>query len=311
MLTKCMFIEPKLGSAYGKPHAATKSEIEQITNDFAYAAEYLEKAGFDGIELHAAHGYLISQFLSRSTNLRTDEYGVQSVENRMRFLADIVRAIKSRVSPNFIVAAKLNSVEFQDGGVTANEAREVVKGLETMGLDYVQLSGGTYENLGMQWERDSTKIREGFFLKFAKAISEALGESRKIKMYLAGGMRSVGAMVDALSVVDGVAVGRPAAMEPRLCSDILEGRVGGALKPLGNIDEDFGINMAAAGAQLWQIGRGKEPLQLNNEATVAQLQQDIGAWYQKTMADAGKLDFVQPVEFTGPEVAYGEVAVAA
>jgi 2,4-dienoyl-CoA reductase-like NADH-dependent reductase (Old Yellow Enzyme family) len=105
----------------------------------------------------------MSQFLSRTTNLRTDEYGVQTVGNRLRFLSDI-QAIKSRVSPNFTVAAKLNSVEFQEGGVTAEEARAVVENLEKMGLDYVQLSGGTYENMGLEWERDSTKLREGFFL---------------------------------------------------------------------------------------------------------------------------------------------------
>lgn len=300
-----------MGMTFGKPRAATKDDIKQIANDFAHAAEYLEKAGFDGIELHAAHGYLISQFLSRTTNLRTDEYGVQSVENRMRFLSDIVRAIKSRVSPKFIVGAKLNSVEFQDGGVTADEARAVVEGLESMGLDYVQLSGGTYEELGLKWERDSSKIREGFFLKFAKAISEALGDGRKIKMYLAGGMRSAGAMVDALKVVDGIALGRPAAWEPRLASDILEGRVTGSLKPLDGLAEDFGIGMAGAGAQIWQIARGKEPLQLNDKATLAHLQQDVGTWYQKTMADADKLEFSKPVEFTGPEVDYGAVAVEA
>jgi 2,4-dienoyl-CoA reductase-like NADH-dependent reductase (Old Yellow Enzyme family) len=300
-----------MGLTFGKPHAATKDEIERIADNFAHAAEYLEKAGFDGIELHAAHGYLISQFLSRTTNLRTDEYGVQSVENRLRFLSDIVRAVKSRVSSNFIVAAKLNSVEFQDGGVTADEAREVVESLERMGLDFVELSGGTYEELGLKWERNSSKIREGFFIKFAKAISEALGEGRKIKMYIAGGMRSAGAMVDALNVVDGVSLSRPAAWEPRLASDILEGRVTGSLKPVEGLAEDLSIGLAGAGAQIWQIARGKEPLQLNDPATLAHLQQDVGAWMQKTMADADKMEFSKPVEYTGPEIAYGAVSAEA
>lgn len=289
---------------FGKPHAATKDEIEQIADEFAHTSEYLEKAGFDGIELHAAHGYLISQFLSRSTNLRTDEYGVQTVENRLRFLSDIVRAVKARVSSKFIVAAKLNSVEFQEGGVTAEEAQAVVESLEGMGLDYVQLSGGTYENLGMEWERDSTKIREGFFLKFARAISAALGKDRKIKMYLAGGLRSVEGMVDALDAVDGVAIGRPAAMEPRLAHDILEGKVPGAIKPLDGIEGDFWLNLIAAGAQIWQIARGKEPFTLNTDATVAQLQQDVGVWQQKMMQG---IEQSRPVVFTGPETSYGEV----
>ncbi|KAM0226625.1 hypothetical protein ACHAP5_012389, partial [Fusarium lateritium] len=84
-----------MGMTFGKPHAATKDEIAQITEGFAHTAEYLEKAGFDGIELHAAHGYLISQFLSRTTNKRTDEYGTQTIENRLRLISDIPVAISA------------------------------------------------------------------------------------------------------------------------------------------------------------------------------------------------------------------------
>ncbi|CAG9950944.1 unnamed protein product [Clonostachys rosea f. rosea IK726] len=153
-------LDQRTAWTFGKPHAATRAEMKKIVDEFAYAAEYLEKAGFDGIELHGAHGYLIAQFLSRTTNKRTDEYGVQTTENRMRFLSDIVRGVKARVSPN-------SSVEFQEGGVTPDEAREVCETLEKLGLDFVELSGGTYEELGLKFERESTKIREGFFLKFA------------------------------------------------------------------------------------------------------------------------------------------------
>lgn len=122
---------------FGKPHAASKAEIDEIVEGFAYAAEYLEKAGFDGVQLHGAHGYLISQFLSRRTNKRTDEYGTQTVENRLRFITGIARAIRKRVSPRFIVASKLNSVEFQDARVTEEEAREVCICLEREGFDFV------------------------------------------------------------------------------------------------------------------------------------------------------------------------------
>lgn len=300
----CLSIEPKHHMSFGKPHPATKEEIKQIANDFAHASEYLEKAGFDGIELHGAHGYLISQFLSRTTNLRTDEYGVQTMENRLRFLSEIVHAIRSRVSSKFVIAAKLNSVEFQDGGITPDEARAMIEALEKkMNLDYVQLSGGTYEDLGLEWKRDSTKIREGFFLEFARTISEALGPGRTIRLYLAGGMRSVEAMLSTLDAVDGVALARPAAMEPRLCSDIIEGRVPGAIKPLDNIEDDFFLNMVAAGAQIWQIGRGKEPLQLNSEATVAKLRDDIGSWMNNSNGGIQS----RPLAFTGPETAYGEM----
>ncbi|VUC30413.1 unnamed protein product [Clonostachys rosea] len=300
-------LEPKDGRTFGKPHAATRAEMKKIVDEFAYAAEYLEKAGFDGIELHGAHGYLIAQFLSRTTNKRTDEYGVQTTENRMRFVSDIVRGIKARVSPNFIVSAKLNSVEFQEGGVTPDEAREVCETLEKLGLDFVELSGGTYEELGLKFERESTKIREGFFLKFAQAISQALGPDRKMKLYLSGGMRSVGPMISALDSVDGIGLGRPAAAEPRLASDILEGRASGALKPL-TPGEEFPLSLIAAGAQIWQIASGKEPFQLWDEKVLAQLEQDIGIWFGKKTEDGDKLEYTKPVEYTGPQSAYGSNA---
>ncbi|CAG9950945.1 unnamed protein product [Clonostachys rosea f. rosea IK726] len=127
-------LEPKDGMTFGKPHAATRAEMKKIVDEFAYAAERVRRP--DHGEPHA-------------------------------FLSDIVRGVKARVSPKFIVSAKLNSVEFQEGGVTPDEAREVCETLEKLGLDFVELSGGTYEELGLKFERESTKIREGFFLKFA------------------------------------------------------------------------------------------------------------------------------------------------
>ncbi|KAG5767784.1 hypothetical protein H9Q72_004481 [Fusarium xylarioides] len=196
-------LDPKMGMTFGKPHAATKEEIAQIIEGFAHAAEYLEKAGFDGIELHAAHGYLLSQFLSRTTNKRTDEYGTQTVENRLRLISEIANAIKARVSPTFIVSAKLNSVEFQDGGVTPDEVRELCERLEALGFDFVELSGGTYERMALSWEKESTKQREGFFLEWAETITKTLDPAHKMRIFIAGGLRTVGAMVDALEVVDG------------------------------------------------------------------------------------------------------------
>jgi hypothetical protein len=99
-------------------------------------------------------------------------------------------------------------------------------------------------------------------------------------------------------------------MEPRLANEI-EGRVSGSIKPLEGVEEDFEINLAAAGAQLWQVARGKEPLKLNNEEMIAQLQQDMGVWFQKMTEDAGKNEAVFLVDFTGPQTAYGEVATQA
>ncbi|SPO01893.1 related to NADH oxidase [Cephalotrichum gorgonifer] len=304
-------LAPNKGMSYGKPHAATKEEIAHLVEGFAHAAEYLEKAGFDGIELHGAHGYLISQFLSRSTNLRTDEYGIQNTENRLRFLTEIVIAIKARVTPGFIISAKLNSVEFQEGGVTPDEAREVCETLETLGLDFVELSGGTYENNGMRWEKESSKIREAFFIEFAETVIKALGDDRKLKVYIAGGLRSVGAMVNALKVVDGVTLGRPAAAEPRLSSDILQGRVRGALKPIEPFESEFGMGSLVAMTQISQTANGKEPLRSGDPVTMVKFREDLGKWFQAIMADGNKMEVVGGVKFTGPETPYGEVVAQA
>ncbi|KXH61062.1 NADH oxidase [Colletotrichum salicis] len=110
---------------FAPPREAAKQDIARFIDGFAHAAAYLEKAGFDGIQLHAAHGYLLAQFLSRTTNRRTDEYGPQTLENRTRLIAEIGKAVKQRTWPGFILSAKTNSVEFQEGGVTSDEAREM------------------------------------------------------------------------------------------------------------------------------------------------------------------------------------------
>ncbi|CAG9950946.1 unnamed protein product [Clonostachys rosea f. rosea IK726] len=127
-----------------------------------------------------------------------------------------------------------------------------------------------------------------------------------MKLYLSGGMRSVGPMVSALDSVDGIGLGRPAAGEPRLASDIVEGRAGGALKPL-TAGEEFPLSLMAAGAQIWQIARGKEPFQLWDEKVLAQLEQDLGTWFGKKAEDGDKLEHTKPVEYTGPQNAYGSV----
>ncbi|THW98328.1 hypothetical protein D6D13_10643 [Aureobasidium pullulans] len=104
---------------FATPHAASKAEIKGIVQAFAHAAEYLYRAGFDGVELHGAHGYLLSQFLSRRSNQRSDDYG-GSIANRAAIIVEIVAAIRERVpqSSGFVMGIKLNSVKFDDKGFT-------------------------------------------------------------------------------------------------------------------------------------------------------------------------------------------------
>jgi 2,4-dienoyl-CoA reductase-like NADH-dependent reductase (Old Yellow Enzyme family) len=289
-----------MGMTFEKPRAATEEDIANIIEGFAHAAEYLEKAGYDGIELHGAHGYLIAQFLSPTTNKRTDKYG-GSIENRARIIVEITDAIRKRVSSNFVVGIKLNSVEFQDKGFNPEEAKQICKILEENKFDFVELSGGTYEKLAFGHQRESTKKREGFFLEFAELIAPVLS---KTKTYITGGFKSVGAMVKALDIVDGVGLARPLAQEPHLCKDIIEGKVVGAIKQLID-DENFGLTNVAAGTQMRQVGKDQEPIDLSVQENLDAFMKDMGTWGEK-MANDSKVQNYGYVDLTSAQaVPYG------
>ncbi|KAI3326374.1 NADH oxidase, partial [Xylariaceae sp. AK1471] len=208
-------ITPNMGSTYAVPREATQADLNLVIDGFAHAAEFLEHAGFDGIQLHGAHGYLLAQFLSPTTNQRTDKYG-GSLETRMRLVLEIAAAIKKRVSARFILGIKVNSVEFQAKGFTSDEAVLLCQALEKAQFDYVETSGGTYESPGFRFSRESTRKRENFFIEFAAQIASSLTQT---KVYTTGGFKTVGAMVDALKEVDGIGLGRAAAQEPDLVRD--------------------------------------------------------------------------------------------
>ncbi len=168
----------KFSSLFAEVRPLEVSEIERIIERFADTAEEAEKAGFDGVQIHGAHGYLVSQFLSPLANQRTDEWG-GSLESRARFLLRIVDAVRARVSPTFGVGIKLNSADFQRGGFAFEDARQVVEWLEGKGLDFVELSGGNYESPAMQGNpqeegapQTSTQAREAFFVDFARDIAK-------------------------------------------------------------------------------------------------------------------------------------------
>ena len=276
-----------MGNTYSKPHAASPAEINRIVEGFAHAAEYLHLAGFDGIELHGAHGYLLAQFLSQSTNKRTDNYGGSSIENRSRLIIDIAQAIHKRVPRSFILGIKINSVEFQDGGFDPAECKDLCARLEANGFDFVELSGGTYEKLAFTHQRESTKKREAFFIEFAETIVPAL---TKTKTYITGGFKTVGAMVKALNTVDGVGLARPVCQEPRLCVDILSGEVKGAIKQ--RLDENnFGLTIVAAGSQIRMIGEDQEPIDLSQEENERGFLKDMGAWAEVMKGDTGMYSF--------------------
>ncbi|VDN39830.1 unnamed protein product [Gongylonema pulchrum] len=240
------------GTGFGKPVPLTVDQIKEVVARFAYAAKYCADAGFDGIELHCAHGYLLSQFLTPTTNKRTDQYG-GSLENRTRIVCEIYKEIRNVVPKDFVIGAKVNSVEFQKDGLNTEEATEVCKILENVGFDFIELSGGTYEHLAFQHERESTRKREAFFLEFADRITKQI---KKSIIYVTGGFRTAKGMCEAVQsgATQGIGLGRPAAQEPDLPKKILSGNSKGAIKSLLNQD-DFFLTLQACNTQMAQAGK--------------------------------------------------------
>lgn len=163
----------KLSSLFAQPRALKEAEIDAIIQRFVDTAVLAEEAGFDGVQIHSAHGYLSSQFLSPLTNQRTDQWG-GSLENRARFLLSIVERVRQKVKLSFGVAVKLNSADFQRGGFAFEDARQVVQWLGGYGVDYVELSGGSYESPAMTGTQSDTSTgkREAYFIEFARDIAK-------------------------------------------------------------------------------------------------------------------------------------------
>lgn len=217
------FSAPALRKFFNPPRELTQEEINAIIDRFANSAAIVQKAGFTGVQIHAAHGYLISQFLSPNHNQRPDEWG-GDLENRMRFLLEILRAIRKRVGSEFPVAVKLNSADFMRGGFSEEEALVVVAALAEAGIDLIEISGGTYESpamAGRRKEKSATAKREAYFLSFAAKIKQTV----KTPLAVTGGFRTSAGMTAAVAAgeTDMVGLARPLAVDPDLPAKILSG----------------------------------------------------------------------------------------
>jgi 2,4-dienoyl-CoA reductase-like NADH-dependent reductase (Old Yellow Enzyme family) len=178
--------------------------------------------------VHAAHGYLVAQFLSPLTNRRTDDWG-GPIENRARLLLEIVRAIRSRNGPSFTVAVKLNSSDFQRGGFEEDDALQVIGWLEAAGVDLLEISGGNYEAPALllgPGVRGSTVARGAYFLEFARHVRQV----SRVPLMVTGGFRSLAAMEQALAedALDVVGLARPLILEPDLPRRLLAGEADGS-----------------------------------------------------------------------------------
>jgi 2,4-dienoyl-CoA reductase-like NADH-dependent reductase (Old Yellow Enzyme family) len=242
------------------PRALSDAEITAIIGRFARAARIAANAGFDGVQIHAAHGYLFNQFLSPLVNQRTDRWG-GSLENRMRLLVETVREIRATTSYQFLIAVKLNSADFQRGGFDADDSLIVARALEKEGIDLLEISGGTYESTAMvtgKPQRESTRAREAYFLEFAERFSQELS----VPVMLTGGFRTRQGMKDALDsgAVDIVGLARPITYEPDLPQRLLDGTAEKSLvtpKTLGHKTVDDLLNSAWHQQQIARMGRGR------------------------------------------------------
>ena len=179
----------ELKSAFKTPRALSEEEIQEIIQRFATSARICQKAGFSGVQIHGAHGYLVSQFLSGHHNRRTDQWG-GSLANRMRFPLEIYRAIRQAVGDDYPVSIKLNSADFQRGGFSEEESMTVAETLASEGLDLLEISGGNYENpamAGAKGVRESTANREAYFLDYANEIRKRVS----IPLMVTGDRKSV------------------------------------------------------------------------------------------------------------------------
>lgn len=162
----------KHSKLFGQPKAMTEDDIKDVIQRFVDTASQAKKAGFDGVQVHAAHGYLIAQFLSPLSNKREDEWG-GSIENRARILTEVIGQLSDLRDESFAISVKLNSADFQRGGFDVQDAERVVEMLSEYSVDFVELSGGSYESPAMQGKTADgrTLQREAYFLEFAKQIA--------------------------------------------------------------------------------------------------------------------------------------------
>lgn len=240
------------GGQFAKPSPLSGNEIQDLVERFASAALAAKECGFSGVQIHGAHGYLISQFLSPAANRRKDEWG-SGLENRARFLRSVVAAVRSVTGHDFAVSVKLNSSDFQRGGFGADDARQVVRWLGEDGVDLVEISGGTYEQPKMlQLEglqppeeikvRASTRKREAYFLAFAAELAEVA----EVPLMVTGGFRTAVGMADAIERdgISAIGIARPMCGDPHCVNTLLQ--EGEDLpqfeKSLGNPRSLFGIH---------------------------------------------------------------------
>ena len=248
---------------FNTPRELTAAEIDDLVQRYGRSAAVAKKAGFSGVQIHGAHGYLVSQFLSPHHNQRTDQWG-GSAENRRRFVLAVLAEIRRQVGPGFPIGIKLNSADFQRGGFTEEESLATIQALAQGGIDHVEISGGTYEAPAMTGiMKETTRARGAYFLDFADKVRTAVPQ---LPLAVTGGFRSLAGMAQAITggAVDCVGIARALAMEPDLPNRLLAGQEAlHAVRPITTgiklIDRMALMEVAWYSRQLRRIGEGRAP----------------------------------------------------
>ncbi len=253
---------PPFATAFRTPRALTEGEIEDLVARFGATAAIAKQAGFTGVQIHGAHGYLVNQFLSPHHNRRDDRWG-GSLENRARFALEVYRAIRARVGPAFPVGIKINSADFQKGGFSEDDSIQVITWLAEAGVDLVEVSGGTYEAPAMTGaQRRSSEEREGYFLAFVEAVRAKVA----VPLAITGGFRTASGMAAPIreGAVDLVGLARALCVEPDLPRRALAGeavvsQVRRLTTGVRALDRIAALDVTWYENQLALLGAGKRP----------------------------------------------------
>lgn len=253
----------RAGGMFARPRALASEEIKDIITRYARTACLLREAGFDGVQLHGAHGYLVSQFLSPLANRRDDEWGGDPARRR-RFLNELLLTLRASLGSDYPISLKLNSADFQRGGFDEQESMAVVEALPRGTVDLLEISGGTYEAAAMMGAtrelRRSTREREAYFLDYAAKVRAR----SSITLMLTGGFRSRLRMDQALEsgAVDVVGLARPLVVEPEFGERLLanpNARIELPEQRSGIRQLDGALETMWHGLQLARLGRGQQP----------------------------------------------------
>jgi 2,4-dienoyl-CoA reductase-like NADH-dependent reductase (Old Yellow Enzyme family) len=253
----------ELARLFPTPRALSEAEIEGLIERYANTARVAQKAGFSGVQIHGAHGYLVSQFLSPHHNRRTDAWG-GTPGNRRRFVLAVYDAMRRAVGPTFPIGIKLNSADFQKGGFTEAESLDAILALTDAGIDLIEISGGTYEAPKMMLgdRKASTEAREAYFLAFAATLRR----HTSVPLMVTGGFRSAAGMNAALNDghLDLVGIARLLAVEPEVPHRLLSGHdPEHAIRPIKTgillVDNSGGMEVTWYTRQLRRISDGQPP----------------------------------------------------